>query len=182
MNITEDLVLAFQQLRDAAWNDDHVDGQTRSAVAFACRTYEDLVAGKHHHYERPVTDEQMAGTIDEKLFYAFAMADEKGLNDVADGIVKMRLALGLRLMWQSNGEEPVYERIPEGVPIFTTRYHGDAYGTGGEAGPDTIDPERLAEATLHTGQWLQATAPDGTVTRYHWGGASSTRMQAVPMP
>lgn len=97
MNILQELILPFEQLRDAAAVDDVIDGPARAAVGFAFTTYRDLVNGANGAYERPVSDESMAATVDEKLFFAFAMADDNGLEDLATGIAAMRVALGLGL-------------------------------------------------------------------------------------
>ena len=66
--------------------------------------------------------------------------------------------------------------------VFETRYHGAPYGEGGEAGPDTDNPRQLAEATLHApGQWLEATAPDGTRTAFKYCGPARTLIEEVEL-
>lgn len=67
--------------------------------------------------------------------------------------------------------------------VYTTTYHGEPYGEGGEAGPDTDNPRQLAEGTLHApGQYLIATAPDGSRTQFKYSGQSRTRVEEIELP
>jgi hypothetical protein len=69
------------------------------------------------------------------------------------------------------------------APVFRTKYHGAPYGEGGEAGPDTDNPRQLAEATLHApGQWLEATAPDGSRKQFKYCGPSHLRVEEIDLP
>lgn len=90
MNITPDLLLAFQQLADAAWTDDTDDGQTRSALASANRAYMDAVAGTF-------TPEDAALFLREKLMVAAYCAEDAGLEEIYSAIVTLAVALDVNL-------------------------------------------------------------------------------------
>ena len=88
MNITPDLLLPFQQLADAAWQDDTEDGQTRSALASANRAYIDAVAG---------TFPEAADYIREKLMVAAYCAQEARLDEIYRAIITLAIALDINL-------------------------------------------------------------------------------------
>lgn len=90
MNITPDLLLPFQQLADAAWQDDTEDGQTRSALASANRAYIDAVAGTF-------APEDAALFLREKLMVAAYCAQDAGLDEIYSAIVALAMALDINL-------------------------------------------------------------------------------------
>lgn len=90
MNTTPDLLLPFQQLADAAWQDDTEDGQTRSALAAANRAYIDAVAGTF-------AQEDAALFLREKLMVAAYCAEDAGLGEIYGAIVALAIALDVNL-------------------------------------------------------------------------------------
>lgn len=51
---------------------------------------------------------------------------------------------------------------------YRTTYEGPPYPEGGEPGPVTTEPRKLAEKTLKPGQRMIATGPDGHGKVFSW--------------
>lgn len=108
MNITTDLALAFQQLTDAACADDTNDGQTRSALASANRSYAALVDGSYLTGEYPTTRESVILHVREKLILGVYCADDAGLQEIYRAIVMLATALDVNL-YPDTISEPVQQ-------------------------------------------------------------------------
>lgn len=90
MNITTDLLLPFQQLADAAREDDTEDGQTSAFIASANRAYIDAVAGTF-------APEPAAAFLREKLMVAAYCAQDANLDELHGAIVTLAIALDINL-------------------------------------------------------------------------------------